>query len=315
MIVRQIPAQLPIWPDAVRGGPNVLLRSAFFAGIQSRQRRTLGHQTSVDKEPEGVVIAAQDGVSIKFAGTQLNQYDADVFFEATHRARTQPLETECVFEGASFLKAIGRTDSPGNYEDLHQSLDRLRHGTVEINSDRAVYRGSLISAYTRNHDTKLFHVAFRPEILKLFSHASYTQLEWQQRQKLKGKPLALWLHSYYSTHAEPFPVSAAYLLKMTGSPAPLKHFRQYLKSALDELETIGWTPSFKKDRVTIIKEPSKSQGRHLERQTQRKKRIAHERRMLEAASAAAQRPKRGEGGLSRASDLLPNLLSGLKIIE
>ena len=70
MIVQQVPAQLPIWPDAVRGGPNVLLRSAFFAGIQSRQRRTLGTQTSVEKEPEGIVIAAQDGVSIKFAGTQ-----------------------------------------------------------------------------------------------------------------------------------------------------------------------------------------------------------------------------------------------------
>ena len=92
--------QLPIWPDPVRGGPNALLRSALFAGIHSKKRQVLGKQLRPEKKPEAVTVASQDGIRIKFAGTQLNQYDADVFFEALHRARRHPLDTECQFKGA-----------------------------------------------------------------------------------------------------------------------------------------------------------------------------------------------------------------------
>jgi hypothetical protein len=70
------PVQLPMWPEPVRGGPNAVLRSALFAAIYSKKRRKLGIQTSPEKEPEGITIAAQDGITIKYAGTQLNQYDA-----------------------------------------------------------------------------------------------------------------------------------------------------------------------------------------------------------------------------------------------
>jgi hypothetical protein len=35
-------AQLPSWPEPVRGGPNALLRSALFAGIHSKKRQVLG---------------------------------------------------------------------------------------------------------------------------------------------------------------------------------------------------------------------------------------------------------------------------------
>ena len=55
--------QLPMWPEPVRGGPNVLLRSALFAGIASKKRKILGTQTRPEKKPEGVIIAAQDGIN------------------------------------------------------------------------------------------------------------------------------------------------------------------------------------------------------------------------------------------------------------
>ena len=73
--------QLPFWADPVRGVPNALLRSAFFAAIHSKKRRQLGIQKRPEKPPEGIIIAAQKGDVIKFAGTQLNQYDADVFLK------------------------------------------------------------------------------------------------------------------------------------------------------------------------------------------------------------------------------------------
>lgn len=55
----------------------------------------------------------------------------------------------------------------------------------------------------------------------MFAPASWTQLEWDERQAIKGKPLAQWLHSYYSTHAAPFPVTLAFLHEKSGSPTTL----------------------------------------------------------------------------------------------
>lgn len=277
MIVRQIPAQLPIWPDAVRGGPNVLLRSAFFAGIQSRQRRTIGHQTSNEKEPEGVVIAAQDGVSIKYAGTQLNQYDADVFFEVLHRARREQLGTIAMFSGASFLEAIGRSRNNLNYEDLDNSLRRLKRGTLDVSwrvgNRPYVFVGSLIDTYTRDMETKLYRISLSPEIKTLFAAASWTQLEWEERKQLKGKHLAQWLHSYFSTHARPFPVSAAFLKEKTGSPTKqLKHFKIELRNALVALHCVlGWSVEWDGDLVKVTRPPSEAQARYLVRADNRRK--------------------------------------------
>ena len=232
------PVQLPIWPDPVRGGPNALLRSALFAGILSKRRQVLAVPShKPDVEPEGVVIAAQDGINLKFAGTQLNQYDADVFFEALHRARRHPLETECLFTGHDFLKAIGRSHGKNEYDDLDNSLRRLRRGTVDIewkaSGRNLVFTGSLISHYVRDTDSKLYKVTFAREVRTLFAPASWTQLEWEERLMLKGQPLAQWLHSYFSTHAAPFPVSAGYLHEKSGSESPLKQFNYMLKRIVE----------------------------------------------------------------------------------
>jgi hypothetical protein len=258
-----------MWPDAVRGGPNVLLRSAFFAGIKSGKRRALGIQTSAEREPEGVEIAAQDGVSIKYAGTQLNQYDADVFFEALHLSRRSVLGTEALFTGASFLYSIGRSRNNLNYEDLDNSLRRLKRGVVDVSwilgFRKYVFCGSLIASYTRETQTKLYRISLSPEIRTLFAPASWTQIEWEERRRLKGKPLAQWLHSYFCTHARPYPVSAAFLKEKTGSPTKLlKHFKVELRSALQSMrQLIGWDVQLSGDLVTVRRKPTNSQTRHL----------------------------------------------------
>ena len=322
------PVQLPMWPEIVRGGPNALLRSAFFAGIHSKKRQKLGIQTRPEKEPEGITIAAQDGINIKYAGTQLNQYDADVFFEALHLARHHPLETECFFTGSSFLRAIGRTRNDLNYEDLNDSLKRLRNGSLEIEWNikgrRYIFTGSLIASYIRETTTKLYKVTFANEIRTLFSPACWTQLEWNERMALKGKPLAQWLHSYYSTHASPFPVSVAFLHEKTGSPTKLlKHFKTELRNAFISLhEVLGWEPSWNGDLVTIKRPPSGSQGRFLARTAHRRKPQAapassagagKRTGTAAAASSRADDPAaRGQGGLVSMADLIPGLLKSLK---
>ncbi|CAN5450620.1 hypothetical protein BH10ACI4_BH10ACI4_37480 [soil metagenome] len=279
-----------MWPDAVRGGPNVLLRSAFFAGIKSGKRRTLGTQTSPDREPEGVEIAAQDGVSIKYAGTQLNQYDADVFFEALHLSRRSSLGIEAVFSGASFLASIGRSRNNLNYEDLDNSLRRLKRGVVDVcwnvGTKRYVYCGSLIASYTRETQSKLYRIRLSPEIRTLFAPASWTQIEWEERRRLMGKPLAQWLHSYFCTHARPYPVSVGFLKEKTGSPTKLlKHFKTELRSALRSMsELIGWDVEFNGDLVSVRRPPTRSQARHLSKiAARRKARSGAEKRLLTIA--------------------------------
>lgn len=297
--------QLPIWPEPVRGGPNALLRSALFAGIHSKKRKTLGTRIKPGKPPQGVTIAAQDGITITFAGDQLNQYDADVFFEALHRARCHPLGTECCFHGYGFLKAMGRRTGKEQYEDLDDSLTRLRNGNLvvkwEIRGRQYEFNGSLIAYYVREETTKVYKVTFAKEIETLFAPACWTQLEWDERQSLKSQPLAQWLHAYFSTHAEPYPVSARFLHEKSGSPTKLlKHFRTELKNALATLEKrLGWKATWNGDLVTVTHPPSPSQARHL---------ITDQ-----AARNEKREPKREEKGLAPASHILPGMKKKARI--
>ena len=89
--------QLPLWPEPKRGAPNAVLRGALFAAIHKDRRY-------MDRE----LIAAQDGITIRYTGKQLGQSDLDVWEQVLHLARTQALGTECHFTAHGFLKALGR---------------------------------------------------------------------------------------------------------------------------------------------------------------------------------------------------------------
>jgi hypothetical protein len=310
-------AQLPIWPEAVRGGPNAILRSALFAGIHSKKRKQLGKQTRPDKSLETVPIASQDGITIKFAGTQFNQYDADVFFETLHRARRHPLETACEFQGAEFLKAIGRSTNNLSYEDLEQSLDRLRRGSVDLvwdaNGRHFEFKGSLVAYYVRETTTKTYKVTFANQILTLFSPASWTQLEWDERLAIKGKPLSQWLHSYFSTHAAPFPVSVAFLHEKSGCPTTqLKHFKVELRNALEALTvTLGWVVTWNRNLVSVERTPSASQKRHIGRKLARARQLKASRETRNtqlSLGTGVQPPARTSGDMQSTKDILAGLL-------
>jgi hypothetical protein len=95
--------QLPLWPEPARGVPNDVLRSALFAAIHR------GREYIEDR-----LIAAVDGISIRYTGRQLEQSDLDVWEQVLHLARQHPLGTVCYFKGGAFLKAIGRSAGKAN---------------------------------------------------------------------------------------------------------------------------------------------------------------------------------------------------------
>ena len=249
--------QLSLWPEAKRAAPNAVLRAALFAAIQGKGRGWMRRAT---------LIATQEGVSIRYTGQQLDQADLDVWEQALHLARQQPLGTECHFTARGFLKALGRATGKSDHEWLADALSRLGATWVEISDGRRTYFGSLINGGRRDEETGRYVLEINPKLAKFYGRSQWTQLDWQERQELRGKPLALWLHGFYATHAKPYPLSVAYLHKLSGSQTKqLKHFKQNLTQALEALQAQGAIKGFEivDDLVHVQTVPSRSQQKHL----------------------------------------------------
>ncbi len=248
--------QLTIWPEPVRGVPNSALRGALFAAIQGKDRQALKRG----------LLSTQQGLQIRFTGWQLDQSDLDVWEQALHLARSHPLGTRCDFTAHAFLKALGRSTGKPMHEWLKNVFARLGGCFVEITHDRMTYGGSLLEFY-RDEETGHYQLEINPKLKALFD-AGFTQIDWQQRQSLKRKPLALWLHGFYASHAKPHPVTVEYLHKLSGSHTKETwKFRQNLNKALEDVKTVGGIRGYaiEDGLVSVDNKPSRSQRRHLAR--------------------------------------------------
>jgi hypothetical protein len=247
--------QLPLWPEPARGTPNSFLRSALFAAIQGKGRRFL----------KNALLGAQKGYSVKFTGQQLDQSDLDVWEHAVHLARSHPLGNVCCFRANAFLKAIGRSNGKKDYIWLNESLTRLVACAVEIRHGSKVFVGSLLSSAPRDEQTGIYKLRLDPDTVKLYGSADWTGLQWREREALKGKPLALWLHGFFSSHAAPYPLKVETLRELSGSTnKDTRDFKRRLKSAFADLEAVaGIKATFDGDLVSVARIPSPSQLSHL----------------------------------------------------
>jgi TrfA protein len=258
--------QLPLWPEPARGVPNDVLRSALFAAIHR------GREYVEDR-----LIAAVDGTSIRYTGRQLEQSDLDVWEQVLHLARQHPLGTVCYFKGGAFLRAIGRSGGKTNYKWLAGALLRLTACAVVIKCRGYIHGRGLIASFDIDEHTRLYRVCVDTDMAKLYA-AGWTAIDWQRRQELRGKPLALWLHGYYATHAKPLPVKVETLRNLSGSKTKtLYHFRSALRQALDELKAIGAIASWQIDAADLVTVDrgdaiTASQRRHLIKAKSRRKR-------------------------------------------
>ena len=248
--------QLPLWPEPKRGAPNAVLRGALFAAVQGKGRRYMREE----------LIAAQQGVEIRYTGAQLDQADLDVWEQTLHLARTQALGSECHFTAHGFLKALGRSTGKQNHKWLKSSLVRLAGAVVEITAGRRTYFGTLVEGGVRDEDSGRYVVEINPKLAAFYGRTQWTQIDWEQRQQLRGKPLALWLHGFYASHAAPYPLRVASLHKLSGSQTKrLRRFKENLTQALRDLEAAGAIKSFeiRGDLVHVQTVPSPSQQKHL----------------------------------------------------
>ena len=255
--------QLPLWPAPTRGTPNSFLRGALFAAIQGKERRALKRE----------ILASQKGSIIRFTGGQLDQSDLDVWEQAAQLAASHPLGNVCHFHIHAFLRALGRNTGKSDNEWLKDSFARLMGCGVEITEGRYTYGGGLLE-FVRDEVTAVYVLRLNPTILNLYK-GGWTAIDWTNRQKLRRKPLALWLHGWLSSNAENYPVKVETLHYLSGSRNAQKAgFKRHLAKALNDLQAVGAISahSFIGDLVTIERTPSASQQKHIIKKASRKPR-------------------------------------------
>jgi hypothetical protein len=236
--------KLPEWPETKRATPNSFLRSALFSATQGQDNKDRPYL-------DGEILASQQGFTIKYTGLQLNQDDLTLWEALVHLAKEQPLGNVCKFTAYEILKSMGLDTGGDQRNRLHKGIIRLTGGVVEIiHEGRKVYFDTLIQSGAKDELTSHYKLQLSRQLVRLYSQNAW--IDWEQRLQIRRKPLAQFLHGYYSSHQSPYPVKLETLHKLSGSRNKQKSgFKIKVSSALDELVEIGFLESYSFDSDLI----------------------------------------------------------------
>lgn len=240
--------RLPAWADSQRAAPNEVVRSALF---NARNRRTPRQYL------RSHVVALIGEGRITYTGEELRQDDADVWMQILHLARCQPLGEWVEFTAHELIGTLGWPNSGQSYTRLKECLTRMTATALAVQSQRLGLGASvsMIRKFewkdSQGRRRERWRVWIEPEIKTLFGDLHYTLLDWERRRCLG--PLAKWLHAFYGSHAQPYPVKVETLRQGSGSGVgTLRKFRQSLKSALRELVAVGFLDDWRVDSADLV---------------------------------------------------------------
>ena len=252
----------PDWPDDMRAVPNVFLRNAVFSTAKERVNYSVW-----------TVIGSCKNVSISIFGQQLNQTDFDYFLQLLHLVRNQNSNT-IYLDRRSFLKELSfKEKEPGGwkYDELLNSLERMQltHLKITINK-QMVYTRNLI--YENDYDdvNKTFRITLNNDLKNLFEHNDgYTYVQLRDRLELGDHKLAKFLQGFCASHTICHGYKVKTFKDLADSKGTLSTFRKSLKVALqilkDREKIIDFAIATDSDLVTIVKKPTKSQRKHIEK--------------------------------------------------
>lgn len=231
--------------------PNPLIRSSLFSAIKRGKRNLI----------DNYLLASLDGIGIYYSGHRLDQADFDVWQYCVNLYKNKELSKDITISRYSILEGIGKNPTgKSNYEWLWTSLKRLSKAHISLETKDIKYSGTLISSVKLDNKTDLVLINLNKDIADLYKEGNWTQIDWEIRHKLTGKPLALWLHSFYSSHKNPFEYFVETIHELCGSETKeIKHFKPILQKSLDELSSVtGWSCYINEEgKVKINKKPAK----------------------------------------------------------
>lgn len=241
---------LPLWNEEMRGVPNPMIRSGLF-GTKSQSSRELVR----DKQ-----VASLSNYVIVFKGEELLQDDLSVWMALLHRASKQAFGDTILFSGYEIVQDLGWRMHSESYERVKQSISRLKTNElkIQIKSGKTGYAGSLIREYMWDAQgpdgNRKWMVRLESTLAELFRDDTVTFLQWEQRKQIGSRAaLAQWLHAYYTSHRDPFPLTISKIHEMCGSEMKeLRYFRRQVILALERLKSIGFLVGFSIQGETVV---------------------------------------------------------------
>jgi hypothetical protein len=246
------PKFLPEWADGkgTRGAtPNEIVRSALFT---ARNRAT--PRRYFKDEP----IVVTGGGSIVYQGEELRQDDELVWMRLIQLAKARPLGEPINFTPYSFLKSIGWQVNNWGYQHLKTSLLRMKATAIQITANRlgrTVVTGMIdhIEMWdpVRNTPLAAWEVCLSKVVSLLFADQGFTIVDLEQRKALP-EGIATKLHSFWSSHKEPYPARIETLQRLCGSSNELRFFRRELKKALSALIAVGFLKDWRIEGALVF---------------------------------------------------------------
>ncbi|UBM09995.1 plasmid replication initiator TrfA [Cupriavidus metallidurans] len=242
-----------LWPTKVAQSgltnfitPYAMARSAIFSTQVYRG------QSARPRYLEKTPLTSVKGMSVfQLAGEQLDQNDADVFYELLRRVIAQgdgsAREARVQFNRTELLTALGRARGGKTVKLLSESLARLTDATFYFEIP-GLFTGRsrlILKALTAEEMQTLeydYDVLIDVELSKLLAREQWAFLRKKERDSLAGDPLAKGLHAYYATHKDPYPVRVDTLRWLMGRQTmhPSK-FKKALTDSLANLKSAtGW---------------------------------------------------------------------------
>jgi len=236
--------QLPKWPEATRGCPHAILRSALFGvGRKVKDREVLWNKE----------ILASTGISMVYSGEQLDQSDLDLWLEILDKARAHKLGEKITFSARSMVRSLGHDKVGGkDIERLKKNIQRLNRANLTFKSTHGgqLSGRNMVESYDITQTGEI-SISLNPDIENMFSQSSYWKIiELKHRRMLKSQ-LALWLHGFYLTHTNPFNYKLSTIQALAGSEADPYEFKRMIKSAIKELAEIGWNMEIKEHLLYV----------------------------------------------------------------
>jgi hypothetical protein len=198
---RHAEGQLALWPEAERGVPNELVRSAVFSAKNRNERREIYRASAP------LILPVIGGGEIVYIGEELRQDDETVWMQLVHLAKESRSEWVS-FTPHSFLKAINWPIKGPSYTRLLTSIRRLKTSGLEVYSgrfDKGMSTALIANyEYSRKEGTAWkVHVFNKNDQLFFLFDKLYSRLDWQTRLALP-EGVATWLHGFFSSHREPY---------------------------------------------------------------------------------------------------------------